>query len=93
MGTHITNLPKVAICKSIKRVLSPGLYNICSCGLSSSQPFCDSSHQGTGFKPVRLKVEETKRYSLCGCKHSLTMPICDGEHKKLPGYVPPTPTV
>ena len=27
-------------------------YFWCACGLSSTQPFCDNSHQGTGIEPV-----------------------------------------
>ena len=36
-------------------------YYWCSCGKSSKQPFCDSSHKGTEFKPFVYKAEETKK--------------------------------
>ena len=36
-------------------------YYWCSCGKSSKQPFCDSSHKGTEFGPVTYKAEETKK--------------------------------
>ncbi len=36
-------------------------YYWCSCGKSSKQPFCDSSHKGTEFSPVVYKAEETKK--------------------------------
>ena len=25
----------------------------CACGLSKSQPFCDGSHKGTSFEPIK----------------------------------------
>ena len=55
----------------------------CACGLSKNQPFCDSSHKGTGFRPMLVDVEEGQSYLLCGCKHSGNKPICDGTHKNL----------
>ena len=36
-------------------------YYWCSCGKSAKQPFCDSSHKGTTFKPVVFKATETKK--------------------------------
>ena len=76
-------LPRIAELKSIKMDLIPGIYNICTCGLSSSQPFCDSSHIGTEMKPFKLVVTENKRFSFCNCKHSKNMPFCDSYHKTL----------
>ena len=38
-------------------------YYWCSCGKSSKQPFCDSSHKGTEFSPLVYKAEETKKRS------------------------------
>ena len=35
-------------------------YYWCACGRSSKQPFCDSSHVGTGLVPLHYKAEETK---------------------------------
>jgi CDGSH-type Zn-finger protein len=38
--------PKVA-CKK---------YRWCSCGMSYKQPFCDNSHEGTLFKPLKFTI-------------------------------------
>mgnify|MGYP000395061810 FL=1 len=37
-------------------------YFWCTCGRSSKQPFCDGSHKGTEFAPIKFTAEETKRY-------------------------------
>ena len=57
-------------------------YYWCSCGKSSKQPFCDSSHKGTEFKPLVQKAELTKRRFFCVCKQSNDQPFCDGSHNK-----------
>ena len=36
-------------------------YYWCSCGKSSKQPFCDSSHKGSEFNPIVYKAESTKK--------------------------------
>lgn len=61
----------------------PGDHWWCACGRSSSQPFCDGSHKGTGFQPIKITLEARKRMAWCGCKHSGSKPECDGTHKKL----------
>ncbi|MGO9316755.1 MAG: CDGSH iron-sulfur domain-containing protein [Terracidiphilus sp.] len=58
-------------------------YYWCACGLSASQPFCDGSHKGTGFSPVKFETTESKTAHFCGCKHSANPVLCDGSHKKL----------
>ena len=63
--------------------LEPGTYWWCSCGKSSSQPFCDGSHKGTDFTPVALEISEKKKYGLCGCKQTKTPVMCDGSHKDI----------
>lgn len=63
--------------------LEAGDYYWCACGKSNSQPFCDGSHKGTEFEPVKFSITEKKTYSLCGCKHAKTPPFCDGSHNKI----------
>lgn len=58
-------------------------YYWCSCGESKNQPFCDGSHKGSEFTPVKFEIEESKKYYLCGCKKTSTPPFCDGTHKQL----------
>jgi CDGSH-type Zn-finger protein len=58
-------------------------YFWCSCGQSAKQPFCDGSHKGTEFNPVKFEATETKKVFFCGCKHSAAPVTCDGTHNKL----------
>lgn len=58
-------------------------YFWCACGRSQSQPFCDGSHRGTSFRPVRLRAEKDEWLWFCGCKQTATPPFCDGSHKAL----------
>lgn len=60
-----------------------GTYFWCSCGQSSKQPYCDGSHKGSEFTPVKEVVEADKKVAWCGCKHSGNAPFCDGAHSKL----------
>ena len=62
--------------------LEPGTYYWCACGHSNTQPFCDGSHEGTGFFPTQLKVTEKATFWLCGCKATANAPHCDGSHNK-----------
>ncbi len=64
-------------------VLEPGSYWFCTCGRSKSQPFCDGSHEGTGFEPKEFTIVEKQTVYLCGCKWSADMPFCDGAHENL----------
>lgn len=55
-------------------------YFWCACGKSSSQPFCDGSHKGTDFTPVKYEATESKKVFFCGCKATKSQPMCDGSH-------------
>ncbi|HUH37920.1 MAG TPA: CDGSH iron-sulfur domain-containing protein [Spongiibacteraceae bacterium] len=54
----------------------------CACGRSASQPFCDGSHKGSVFTPVKYRAEQSKAVYFCGCKSSHHAPLCDGSHKR-----------
>lgn len=62
--------------------LEPGPFAWCSCGKSSTQPFCDGTHKGTRFIPVLFKIAEKRDAWLCQCKQSKNAPFCDKTHKK-----------
>ncbi|MGO8755531.1 MAG: CDGSH iron-sulfur domain-containing protein [Gallionellaceae bacterium] len=61
----------------------PGDHYWCACGRSKNQPFCDGSHSGTGFEPVKFTVTQKEAIYLCGCKGTKNAPFCDGTHKEL----------
>jgi CDGSH-type Zn-finger protein len=63
--------------------LEPGTYYWCACGRSKDQPFCDGSHEGTGFEPKEFTITEKQTVSLCGCKWTADAPFCDGAHENL----------
>ena len=54
-------------------------YHWCSCGMSKKQPFCDSSHRGTKFEPLKFALDQrVRQMHLCGCKLTKQAPFCDG---------------
>jgi CDGSH-type Zn-finger protein len=55
----------------------------CTCGKSARQPFCDGSHKGSSFAPMKYDADKTGTVWFCGCKHTAKAPLCDGAHKKL----------
>ncbi len=58
-------------------------YYWCSCGASAGQPFCDGSHKGTGYAPMRFDAETSGKVAFCGCKVTGNAPRCDGAHNRL----------
>lgn len=58
-------------------------YFWCACGQSKAQPFCDGSHKGTSFSPMKVTAGDSKTMWFCGCKQSARAPFCDGAHKAL----------
>lgn len=54
----------------------------CSCGKSQSQPFCDGSHKGSEFVPLKYEAAETRKIYFCGCKATANRPMCDGSHSR-----------
>ena len=61
-----------------KPILGTKKYYWCSCGLSTKQPFCDSSHMKTAFKPLDFVIQENvSQVYLCMCKKTKNPPYCD----------------
>lgn len=58
-------------------------YFWCACGKSKTQPFCDGSHKGSAFRPVRYTAEKDETKWFCACKQTNGQPFCDGSHKAL----------
>lgn len=75
--------PKIAGTKPIVLELEPGNYFFCTCGLSENQPFCNGSHKGTDFKPMKFTLNAKQRVACCQCKYTSNPPYCDGTHKRL----------
>ncbi len=75
--------PNIAATRPVVLELEAGTYMWCACGQSQNQPWCDGSHRGSEFRPVRVDIEESKRVSMCCCKRSGKSPFCDGTHKQL----------
>ena len=78
------NEPKIASKSPYVQLTQPGSYYWCSCGQSKRQPFCDGSHKGSSFSPLKVDITEAKTVAWCGCKHSKNGTFCDGSHAKLP---------
>jgi len=78
-------MPKAKIAQKGPYVLEaePRNYAWCTCGLSKEQPFCDTSHRGTGWRSMKVEITEKKTVAWCGCKQTGTPPFCDGTHNKL----------
>ncbi len=57
-------------------------YFYCTCGKSAKQPFCDGSHKGTEFAPMKWTAQEDGSKFFCTCKSTGKAPFCDGSHSK-----------
>lgn len=80
----MSDLPRIAATAPFEVELKPGKPIFwCACGLSANQPFCDGSHKGTDFTPLRHVPETGGTVWLCGCKRTARPPFCDGSHKRL----------
>lgn len=76
--------PIIAAKKPIPVNLKKGEeYYFCACGRSTSQPFCDGAHKGSGFQPKLFVPDQDGEAYLCQCKHTANAPYCDGSHKQL----------
>lgn len=69
--------------KPILTELTPGTYFWCACGRSNTQPFCDGSHEGSSFEPVKKNISKSGKVAWCNCKLTSEPPFCDGSHSKM----------
>ena len=83
-GTEKMSDPVVARKAPFQTEVKAGkTYFWCACGRSANQPFCDGSHKGTEFSPLRHEATEDGKLYFCGCKRTGNAPLCDGSHKSL----------
>ena len=75
--------PVIAAKRPSVSELVPGTYYWWRCGRSSNQPFCDGSHHGSEFEPLRFEIKEPTKVALCQCKRTGNPPYCDGTHNSL----------
>lgn len=61
-------------------------YYWCTCGKTSTEPFCDGSHKGSGLKSLLYTPETSETVSFCTCKKTKTPPLCDGSHACNPSF-------
>lgn len=78
----MTNSHRAADLPFVVDVVAGQHYFWCSCGLSAKQPFCDGSHKGSDFSPVKFTATKSEKLFFCGCKASQKAPFCDGSHNR-----------
>lgn len=74
---------KTTVLEPAVLTLKEGDYLYCTCGYSKSQPFCDGSHHGTKFQPMKFTIRKEREYKLCQCKLCEKGPFCDNSHLKV----------
>ncbi|MDJ0843106.1 CDGSH iron-sulfur domain-containing protein [Crocosphaera sp.] len=77
------NTSELTKLKPIVLELEAGDYFRCTCGQSKNGAFCDGSHKGTEFTPVKFTLEEKQTVALCDCAKTDNSPFCDGSHTKI----------
>jgi len=75
--------PKIFQKSPIVKDEKAGTYYWCSCGQSVNQPYCDGSHKGSSFSPMKIEITEDKKVAWCACKNTKNGCYCDGTHKIL----------
>jgi CDGSH-type Zn-finger protein len=60
------------------RVEEGKTYLWCRCGRSTSQPWCDGKHAGSGLEPIEFVAPISETFYMCGCKRSDNPPYCFG---------------
>jgi CDGSH-type Zn-finger protein len=78
-------MDKPVIAKKGPYVLANEVKNYfwCACGKSANQPFCDGSHKGSNFTPLKASIEKEGKNAWCGCKQTKNPPFCDGSHARI----------
>jgi CDGSH iron-sulfur domain-containing protein 3 len=67
--------------------LEPGIYHLCSCGLSANSPFCNMSDQGEDCNPVTFELTQSKQVLMDnGCNHARNAPFCHNIHAEHSQY-------